>query len=400
MTISQEYGRKKKIAEMEDERAEQAKKDPQFMDGVVSTSEYLKNCDFEYMSAHGAAYVVPAPMNALSPYELEQILQVNSPMTASVIKASVIERDGSGYFNTTDIGIVALISEELVTQERNNEGTGLPNVIPLGLLRLREHNERTLKEPALSIVANLIASYASILTMQGYEILPKVEVIQKGPEETTRTPQGGYIAGGMKFTAALPTPFIPGKFNRDGNRHVAIEPTSSAALKGTLDPISRYEDALNFFEACQSKKSLVADSKNCQRLYSGRIAQALDCVAFGYASMAHAADYILRSVYETMPFHDYMPERLIEQSKVVLEFARLETADDGGGYILERRGFVKASTDFCRQAKRNGIIVKAGKNSTLYRQHLKPKIDAKDEALKRWAISNQDDDDPDDGYAS
>lgn len=194
---------------------------------LLSMYEYIKEADFEYSTKDGAAYLIPPPANTLSPYEIEQTLNTNT-LHAHILKTTI-------YDNSTTISTINKEEAAIICLVNQNMTDEYPNAMPIGILRLKkdstteeiinyQKNQRitTPKEPAKTIIQRLIATYANILTIQGYDII------------TTSIDPDKQITKEEIYK--------PSNINKNFNQNLIIQ--TANRMTDTREPISRYEQAL------------------------------------------------------------------------------------------------------------------------------------------------------------
>lgn len=261
--------------------------------------------------------IFPPPPNALSPYELEHILQTEKELHACLVIRHYMKTEKEN----TSYGIICLAGNDFFDRihkpapsyafahvrpihissktQKAPEAPEMPNCIPLAKVSLPKSN--TYDKSIFNKICNdTVSSYANLLTLSGIEITVKIET-----EEYHN-----------KFEKKI---FKPGStYDKYDNLPCSLEAQvldNGPALLN--EPVSRFYEASELFlKIFQEFPKQFSENIEQQEIYYERIIKTLLCSADRASSRSHAADYILKEKFKNLPFQEFMPERAINTVQI------------------------------------------------------------------------------------
>jgi len=299
-----------------------------------SLANFIDETDYDYGKSSEATYLIGSPHNALSPYELKNILDNSESLTILSISTEIElpsdnEEQTIDDVNKAHIQVICLVSDDMPNPDEKDQQ---PNCIPIAILRNKDYEQiNEMTGPSLDIAKNIAMTYANVLTMQGYEInwmtnTPTVvtglamDIAANQPVSISFTTNTKFER--TTFQAFNRIPFKPGKMftnNEEHKDHIFIFPHREISSDGIMEPIARYEEAMAFFVMASDAPELFHSDPNTQRLYHARMTQAALCVAQGCISLAHFADYVFKMKYEQMDIKDYDLHRACNPAELLLK---------------------------------------------------------------------------------
>lgn len=250
----------------------------------------------------------PSPSNALSPFELEHILDKEKELHISLIMKDIIKENTDTSYRYAVLAFVSNSFFDHFYEHYTENGFSIndqfqsplmPDCIPIAKIKI-SNKENSFSNKDLNKLINDTASpYASILTLKGIEISSGYSFFYQNNVKNKTIFKPGQ-------------PIIP---------EIQYEPMFNSNIQSALnsftnEPVSRFYEAYTAFQMFKEIPEYLSDEIEIQNEYYERIAKAVCCAAHHCASLSHVADYVLKEIYRQQRFDQFHIERSIKYSEI------------------------------------------------------------------------------------